>query len=743
MGLSSLSGRVALSALCGLVLACSKKTEAPSATAPPAAAPAERTTAAPEPTGGDRGVEPTAAPAESPTATAPILPAATPPSSATSVRDILRQSLNATVDNPERFETAPSYRLTLDIDYDLFTYRGSEALHYINAEKDALTELNFLVYPNSKELASSGVKNVSVKNVRVDSQTAQVEASDEILHIPLGKPLAPGAAVDVTMDFQGVIYRLPEGSSDMKKLAIEQLMQMVMGESGAAKGGYGVFATGDDIVSLGLWYPVLAAYDEQGWDLKKGPAIGDVSYFDVSNYEVTVSAPPNVTVLSTGVEVARTVEGDVQRTRFVAGAVREFTIEMSQQYDSASAFVDGVKLTSWYLKSDQKSGQAVLDYAKEALKLYNREFGPYPYTELDVVEAPLVGGAGGVEFPGIVTIGKMFYGTEPAAGATPDPMAMAMSSSKYIKDTLEFVVAHEVAHEWWNATVGSDSKRHPFVDEALANHSACFYFERVHGKEAADATIELQLKLPYQLARMVGANDRPVDLATDQFGGMMEYAAIVYGKGGLFFNKMRETLGDATYLSFVKAYYKKHAFGVATTEDLIGGLVQASRNPAETQMLADRWLKETHADEDIGDLKIATLLKNLLGDVELAGPIGKIVGLLDDKGAKELAKVVKHIISPDGKVQENVDWGAILKLAAKVLAGEDGDTGLLGTAGDFLTKNPDILKGGSTRDMLKGLAKQLAGGDKKSGALIDAADALLQLLGDGGDDGEETKEVEP
>ena len=33
---------------------------------------------------------------------------------------------------------------------------------------------------------------------------------------------------------------------------------------------------------------------------------------------------------------------------------------------------------------------------------------------------------------------------------------------------LEFVVAHEVAHQWWHGLVGSDSRDHPYVDEALA-----------------------------------------------------------------------------------------------------------------------------------------------------------------------------------------------------------------------------------------------------------------------------------
>ena len=640
-------------------------------------------------------------------------------------RKILRNSLNSTVDGPSRFETAPLYRLALDVDYELFTYDAKQELHYVNTEKDTLRELNFFLYPNSPDVATPGAKNVAVRQVRVDGRLVEHTSKATTLTVPLPEPLAPGARATITLDFRGNIQRLPPGSSDMTKLAFEQVLQMIMGTDGPS-GGYGVFAYGENIVSLALWYPVLAAYDARGWDLHPGSSIGDVSYFDISNYEVSVTAPEDVTVIATGVEVSRTEDAGRRTTTFVAGAVREFTVQMSREYASKSAFVDGVKVTSWFLRSDRKSGEAVLEYARQALKLYNQEFGPYPYTELDVAEAPLVGGAGGVEFPGLVTVAKMFYGSDDAPKDS--PMAM-MTAHRYMKDTLEFVVVHEVAHQWWNAVVGSDSKRHPFVDEALANHSAVLYFERIHGAEAGELQRELQLRLPYQISRLAGAKDRPVDLPTDQFNGMMEYAAIVYGKGALFFEAMRERFGDRSHFGFLKGYYNKHKFGIATYDDLVEGMITSARDPGAARTIADRWLKETHADEDIGSISIAKVATYLLGDEVLTGAIGQVIKMIDHKGVQEIAKLVQSFLSPDGTIKEDIDYGEIIKLAVSLLGLEEGsELAWVAKLAESVLENPDMLKDGSLRGMAKAVAKTAVGDDKEMQLLIEASDLLLKYL---------------
>lgn len=84
---------------------------------------------------------------------------------------------------------------------------------------------------------------------------------------------------------------------------------MVMGD-GVKKGGYGVFSVVKGIVSLGFWYLVLVVYDDCGWDFEFGFLFGDVSYFDVVNYDVCVSVFDDVVVVSMGIEIGCAVENN-------------------------------------------------------------------------------------------------------------------------------------------------------------------------------------------------------------------------------------------------------------------------------------------------------------------------------------------------------------------------------------------------------------------------------------------------
>ena len=52
-----------------------------------------------------------------------------------------------------------------------------------------------------------------------------------------------------------------------------------------------------------------------------------------------------------------------------------------------------------------------------------------------------------------------------------------------------------------------------------------------YGREAAEKQMEMQMKLNYQMHRLLCGSDQPVLLPASAYNGPLEYAAIVYGKG--------------------------------------------------------------------------------------------------------------------------------------------------------------------------------------------------------------------
>jgi aminopeptidase N len=214
-----------------------------------------------------------------------------------------------------------------------------------------------------------------------------------------------------------------------------------------------------------------------------------------------------------------------------------------------------------------------------------------------------------------------------------------MAGNPALDQLLEFVTAHEVAHQWWNAVVGSNSKKYPFIDEAMANYSAILYFEHEYGREAAEQQMALQMKLNYQLHRMLGGQDRPVDQDAAAFKGPLEYSAIVYGKGALYFDEARKLVGDAAFFAALRDYYDRFWFRIAGPQDFT--LVLRDHVPAAQQAavsaLYRHWINETHGDQDIGRGDLQSLMNTLLK--------GQGQGtLLDDTEQKDLLKLLDELL---------------------------------------------------------------------------------------------------
>jgi len=262
-------------------------------------------------------------------------------------------------------------------------------------------------------------------------------------------------------------------------------------------------------------------------------------------------------------------------------------------------------------------GERVADVAASALSVFERRFGPYPYQRLEVVEAPLTGGAGGMEFSGLIVVSSMLYrpfGKDDPLGALFSMLGAGGEQSPaagLLDETLEFTTAHEVAHQWWHALVGSDSRAHPFVDESLAQYSTLLYYEDRHGKERAQRVADSQVRLNYVGMRLMGQPDGPVRGAVSSFEPL-SYAGLVYGKGPFFFREARGKMGEAAFFEGLRRYADEHRFRTASQEGPVPYLT-TGRHERDVRLLARRWLDEAHGDADLGPVDMQSVLGVVLG----------------------------------------------------------------------------------------------------------------------------------
>jgi aminopeptidase N len=170
-----------------------------------------------------------------------------------------------------------------------------------------------------------------------------------------------------------------------------------------------------------------------------------------------------------------------------------------------------------------------------------------------------------------------------------------------VEDSLEWTVAHVVAHQWWGNAVGNDPQRVPVLDEALANYSALFYYQQVHGEERAKAALDDQLRGVYKVYRTFGGEDMAADHAAREYRNFFQYSAIVSSKGALMFAELRRLLGDQKFFDALKNYYEANKLEVAELDDLKGAFL-AEAPATERRAVSrtfDRWLSSKHGDEDI------------------------------------------------------------------------------------------------------------------------------------------------
>jgi hypothetical protein len=506
------------------------------------------------------------------------------------------------------------YDITVNIDPDALKYSGHERVAFTNNQEKSTNYLLFFLYPNDPALTKTQDKYITVSNVKANGAPAKTEEKGPSLRVYLLSALQPGKTVTIDFDFDAII---PEqsGTKDLFSEAMDQLTQIVNPTNQQKETDYGIFGSNKEIMNLGMWYGALSKFDKDGWDEEAYAGIGDVSYFDPASFHVQLTAPAAYQVVTTGTTIKKIpqTQGKIQH-QIESQMTRDFVVELSKQFEQKSAIRGQTTLRSFFLTKHRESGEKVLDTAVKAYEYFYQEFGPYPYTELDIVEAPLYGGAGGVEFPGLVTVSSMLYKDDENSAETTS-FDQLLAGNPMFEQLLEFVVAHEVAHQWWNAVVGSNSKKYPFIDEAMANYSAVLYFEHFYGREAAEKQMEMQMKLNYQMHRLLGGSDQPVLLPASAYNGPLEYAAIVYGKGALGFDGMRKTMGDDAFFAALKKYYKQYWFGIAGPYDfkLVAEELQPKKKEA-LEAVYKRWMEEQHGDEDIGkgslDSLIATLLKS-------------------------------------------------------------------------------------------------------------------------------------
>lgn len=461
-------------------------------------------------------------------------------------------------DDLDNLGPVPRYDINVTLDPDGEMLRGTAKIQVYNTSPDPWTHVIFRLYPMLVHYGATMV----IQNVLVDGQNTNISyrAEKTSLRVSLPKSLLPDKSVLVTISWRLEIPSWPDVQST-----------------------YALFGRSLEMTSLPLFYPSLAVYRPGAavglgrWWEDIGSVRGDSAFNTTALFVVTATLPAELVPVTSGTLVTSTLIGGGQaRHVWVTGPSREFLLHTSAQFSSAYTEAYGTRVTSYWLPGQEAAGRAALEYAIAALRVFSDKFGPYPFRDMRVAPAPLT--FRGMEYPQVSLLGGQVYGSARAS--------------------LESLIVHEVAHQWWYQIVHNDPVNLPWLDEALAEFSLKLYMEEVYGQGTADNMQNARWQVR---VNSLQNSALPIDQPVDAFSSSPVYEAIIYSKGALFYAAVRDIVGPRVFERFLQDYLANHRYGIVDTADWVQDLL--ALNNDEVNRMFTQWIQNPATNNVIEEVR--------------------------------------------------------------------------------------------------------------------------------------------
>jgi hypothetical protein len=463
------------------------------------------------------------------------------------------------------FQQEVNYRMRVTLDDSRHELNAYTDITYINNSTDTLTFIWFHLWPN----AYSSNKTALAK------QIFRMQGKQKLFDDPLQRGFID--SLRFTINGENTTWEsipeepdickviLPSSLSPGDSVRIETPFHVKMPVGNISRMGFNA-----GVYQVTQWYPKPAVYDKAGWHPM--PYLDQGEYYsEFGSFDVTITLGKNHVVAASGElrtesevawlsEVAgkwqvyepNTVPG-TKTIRYTGENIHDFAWIASKRFrviqDSVFLPRSGrkVKTMVFFTGIQAYLWEKAVEYANRSLMSFSEWIGEYPYNTFSAVQAPIAAGSG-MEYPGLAVIG-------------------------YADDdwSLNQVITHEVAHNWFYSALGSNERRYPFMDESLANayevrHMDLYYpgkkmWEAIFRKEKVARFYGLD-EFPEgrmsEIGWLIPARnnlEQPLDLAAQEYSPD-NYGDILYYKGGQGFNYLRSYLGDAVFDTIMHHYYR-------------------------------------------------------------------------------------------------------------------------------------------------------------------------------------------
>lgn len=381
------------------------------------------------------------------------------------------------VPGPMFWQNRADYDLRATIDPATHTLTGQETITYTNHSPDTLDVLWVQLDQN---IYRADARARDVRAARADRPQAANETTDGFRIASVEVELAgKRQPVKFLIDDTRMQVTLPQPLAGQGK-ALKLHINYAYTVPGTWGGRTAVTPTKNgEIFEVAQWYPRMAVYDDlRGWDTQ--PYLGSEFYLEYGSFDYAVTVPWNWLVVGSGEltnpqqvltstqqqrlaqarssqstvlirtpeevtdPASRPTRSGTQTWRFHMDHTRDVAFAASPTFvwDAARINLPDGKSSlamSVYPVEGADNWKRSTEYVKGAVEHFSQWY-PYPWPA-----AINMGGYGaGMEYPGIV-----FDGYEDTG------------------KPLFWISAHEIGHSWFPMIVGSNERRHAFMDEGF------------------------------------------------------------------------------------------------------------------------------------------------------------------------------------------------------------------------------------------------------------------------------------
>lgn len=188
----------------------------------------------------------------------------------------------------------------------------------------------------------------------------------------------------------------------------------------------------------------------------------------------------------------------------------------------------------WVFPTDEEDAKIHFQNVDVMMDGFISRFGAYPFSKFGYVEA---------------TKGDMEHQT----------CVTHVASVVQPNHNYDWLLAHEMSHQWWGDCVSINDWRDIWLSEGFATYCEAIFHEYAYGFESYRDYIKRNLMNP------VFASPENFPIYDPEY----LWGNTVYEKGGCVLHMLRHVIGDSLFFESLRRYRANHEYGNAVTTDLI------------------------------------------------------------------------------------------------------------------------------------------------------------------------------